>query len=305
MTLPAPFKERITSILPAEFDLDGCFQPRAKVCFRVNTLKADPAAIKDIFKAQGLLLEDISWYLPAFLVSKADAQKVLDSPEAKEGQIYAQGLESMLPVTVLDVKPGQTVLDLCAAPGSKTTQIAAHMNNEGLLWANEPVVKRFYRLKSVVQLMGAKVQVLKEDGRYLRKADMFDRILVDAPCSSEGRFCVDGPESFGYWSVRKIHEMAHKQKGLLLNAVRMLKPGGILVYSTCTFAPEENEAVLDWLLRKAPEVKLLDVDLKDVPRYPALTGWNNKEFDPQVQKSFRVLPGKGYEGFFIAKMIKA
>ncbi len=126
---------------------------------------------------------------------------------------------------VLDPRPGQRVLDLCAAPGSKTSQIAMHMNNQGLLKANEPVRQRLYRLKSVLQLTGAKAQISSTDGRRLKEHEgLYDRILVDAPCSCEGRFIIDEPKSFAYWSVRKIKEMSHKQKGLLLNASRLLDP---------------------------------------------------------------------------------
>ena len=103
----------------------------------------------------------------------------------------------------------------------------------------------------MLELTGAKAQIASTDGRRLRAHDgLYDRILVDAPCSCEGRFIINEPKSFAYWSVRKIKEMSHKQKGLLLNASRLLGPGGILVYATCTFAPEENEEVVDWFLRK-------------------------------------------------------
>ena len=211
--------------------------------------------------------------------------------------MYSQGVESQIPVLVLDPRPGETVLDLCAAPGSKATQIAAHMNNEGMLVANEPVRDRFFRLKSVVDLMGARVTLKMVDGRRFSSA-LFDRILVDAPCSSEGRFNVHEPKTTRYWSVRKVHEMAHKQKGLLLNASRLLKPGGVLVYATCTFAVEENEAVVDWLLRKTEgRLSLEPIALDDVPSYPVQT------FNPRVAGCLRVLPDGRMEGFFTAKFV--
>ena len=305
MALPPLFLDRIQHILPAGRDLTGYFRPPQHAAFRVNTLKASSDDIWQFLASEGLAFERIGWYSAAFTVSAADARRLLDSPPGMQGKIYAQGLESMLPAIVLDPKPGQWVLDLCAAPGSKTTQIAAHMNNEGLLIANEPVAKRFYRLRSVVELMGAKVQLLKEDGRYLRRQASFDRILVDAPCSSEGRFCHDDEEGFGYWSLRKIHEMAHKQKGLLLNAARLLKPGGVLVYSTCTFAPEENEAAIDWVLRKDTGLKIAAIELPGIPNYPALRSWNDRPFAAAVAKTFRVLPDAAMQGFFMAKLIRS
>ena len=117
------------------------------------------------------------------------------------------------------------------------------------------------------------------DGRRFRvKEQLFDRILVDAPCSSEGRFKYDNPKSYAYWNLRKIKEMAHKQKGLLLNASRLLKPGGVLVYSTCTFAQEENEEVVDWFAKKSQSM--------------------------QFQSMQRIYPDGRMEGFFIAKWHK-
>jgi 16S rRNA (cytosine1407-C5)-methyltransferase len=133
------------------------------------------------------------------------------------------------------------------------------MNNEGILVANEPIRGRFYKLKSVLQLTGAKATLSMVDGRRFRvkEGGLFDRVLVDAPCSAEGRFKEDEPKTYAYWSTRKIREMAHKQKGLLLNASRLVKTGGILLYSTCTFAEEENEEVVDWFAKKAQGYKML------------------------------------------------
>ena len=143
--------------------------------------------------------------------------------------------------------------------------------------------------------------------RRFRSADgdLFDRVLVDAPCSSEGRFRVDDQETTAYWRVRKIKEMSFKQKGILMSASRLLKPGGVLVYSTCTFAPEENEEVVDWFLRKSGRnFQLQDVDIDGVPRLPCLTAWGRDVFDADVMKCLRVKPDEKYTGFFVAKFKK-
>jgi 16S rRNA (cytosine1407-C5)-methyltransferase len=248
--------------------------------------------------------QKVSWCPYAMVVLKTKAQELLRSNFVKDGILYAQGLESMLAVMVLDPSPHQRVLDLCAAPGSKTTQIAMHMQNTGVLVANEPIRDRFFRLRSVVQLMGAGAQLSSIDGRRLQAREgLFDRILVDAPCSCEGRFLMDIPKSFGYWSLRKIKEMSHKQKGLLLNASRLLSPGGILVYATCTFAPEENEEVVDWFLRKAEgDFSLLPVSLPGVNTYPCLTQWQGRSYESVLTPAARILPDERMEGFFIAKL---
>jgi 16S rRNA (cytosine1407-C5)-methyltransferase len=224
-----------------------------------------------------------------------------------DGFLYRQSLSSMLPALILAPCPGERVLDMCAAPGSKTTQMAAMMNNEGEIVAVEAIHQRSYKLRSVVEKMGAgNVSLKLTDARQFRSHQLFDRILVDAPCSSEGRFKVREPKTFAYWSPRKIREMARKQKGLLLSASRLLKPGGVMVYSTCTFAPEENEGAVDWLMRKTQGALDVEaVDLKDIPRYPCLPEWRGKVFDSRVQKCLRVLPEDGMEGFFITKFVKA
>jgi 16S rRNA (cytosine1407-C5)-methyltransferase len=303
MPLPSLFLDRLKNILPAGHDLEHCFLPPQKKSFRINTLKARPQDIKEQLSSRHVEFEEVPWYPAAVLVPASMAGLALDTDLHREGKIYAQGLESMLAVMALDPQPGETVLDLCAAPGSKTTQIAAHMGNHGRLIANEPVRGRFFRLKAVVELLGAQAELKMADGRRFNgHSEAFDRILVDAPCSSEGRFGQDDPKSYAYWSVRKIHEMAHKQKGLLLHASRLLKPGGVLVYATCTFAPEENEAAVDWLLRKAEgRLSLEPVAFKDIPDYPALTAWNGRPFDERTSGCLRVLPAGPMEGFFIAR----
>ena len=210
-------------------------------------------------------------------------------------------------VMALDPHPNQRILDLCAAPGSKTSQIAMLMQNKGYLKANEPIRQRLYRLKAVLQLTGAQAQISSTDGRRLKEhSGLYDRILVDAPCSCEGRFIINEPKSFAYWSVRKIKEMSHKQKGLLLNASRLLAPGGILVYATCTLAPEENEEVVDWFLRKSDaRFELTPIHLEGVKTYPCLTEWQKRTYDSRIKAAARILPDERMEGFFIAKFINS
>ncbi len=304
--IPPVFLERLAQIVPLSVQQEGdfSFTPKLTQSFRINTLKTSIDEVFALLQAEGVLFERVPWYAPAFVVPVDEAKLLLKHPLAIDGRIYAQALSSMVPVLALAPNPGERVLDLCAAPGSKTTQIAAHMQNEGQLMANEAVKARFFRLKAVTELMGAQARLSMFDGRRysLRAEDAaFDRILVDAPCSSEGRFNIEDPDSFGYWSKRKIEEMSHKQKGLLLNAARLLKPDGVLVYATCTFAPEENEEVVDWFLRKtAGRFSLKPVKIAGIQTYPALNSWGKREFAKDVDACLRILPGKQMEGFFIA-----
>jgi 16S rRNA (cytosine1407-C5)-methyltransferase len=221
---------------------------------------------------------------------------------ADDGKIYQQSSSSQLPVIVLDPRKGERILDMCAAPGSKTSQMAMLMENSGQIVAIESAHQRYYKLKAVLVLLGAEnVKVIFKDARLYRDNELFDAVLADVPCSSEGRFSADDPDSFKYWSTRKIKEMQNKQRGLLLSASRLVKPGGRLVYSTCTFAPEENEAVVNWFLKKAGnDFSVEKVSLRDIESYPAILSWGKKTFHPDVSKCLRVLPSKAMEGFFIA-----
>jgi len=299
--LPPEFELRLKEILPQR--PASIFEPRQYQSFRINTLKISVEEAHTLLSNRKVDFQTVNFCPYAIIVEKSAAQELLKSDLVNDGLLYAQGLESILAVIVLDPRQNQRVLDLCAAPGSKTSQIAMLMQNKGVLKANEPIYKRLYRLKAVLQLTGAKAQVSSTDGRRLREHEgPFDRILIDAPCSCEGRFIINFPKSFAYWSVRKIKEMSHKQKGLLLNASRLLAPGGTLVYATCTFAPEENEEVVDWFLRKTEgRFELTPIQINGVKTYPCLTQWRKRTYDIRIRDAARILPDKRMEGFFIAK----
>lgn len=307
-SLPAIFLERLKNIIPSQHfsDVVSSFSGSSVMSLRVNTLKAKCCDVLDELSALSISFEQIPWYKDAVILQGLNAKEYGELDLVKKVHIYRQSLSSMLPVLILDPKPGDCVLDFCAAPGSKTTQMAALMKNEGEIVAVEAIRPRFYKLKSVCELLGVNnVSFKLTDARRFRSDQLFDKVLVDAPCSSESRFKTDDPKSVGYWSPRKIKEMAHKQKGLVLSASRFLKPGGVLVYSTCTFAPEENESVVDWVLRKTDgHLKLQPAQVDGVKSYPALASWEQREFFLPVENLLRVLPDRIMEGFFVAKFIK-
>lgn len=299
------FLERLKTIVGSEHydQVVQSFSRPDVLSVRVNTLKTTRSGIIARLKERDISFREVPWSAEALILEGIPREELGRMDFINNGLLYRQSLSSMLPVLVLAPRPGERVLDMCAAPGSKTTQMAALMNNEGEIVAVEAIRGRFYKLKSVLAQCGVtNVATKLTDARRFRSPAFFDRILVDAPCSSEGRFKMDDPETYAYWSPRKIREMVRKQKGLLLHASRLLKPGGTLVYATCTFAPEENEGVVDWLLRKTGgRVSLEPVDFAGIPSYPSLEGWQGKLFDSRVQKCFRVLPGLEMEGFFIAR----
>jgi len=274
---------------------------------RINTLKTDRKTALRLLDERQVPWRPVPWCPDAVEVEESYGESFRRDPLLEEGVFYVQSLSSMIPALILDPRPDAQVLDLCAAPGSKTSQMAALMENTGSILAVDSVRSRVYKLRSNLSRLGVRnVRIRHCDARRLPAPEvLFDKVLVDAPCSSEGRFRSGEPKTFAYWSLRKIREMQRKQKGLLLAAGRLLKRDGCLVYSTCTFAPEENEASVDWLLRKtAGALRLEPVRLEGLRSYTPLQEWNGKRFDPQVRHCLRVRPDALMEGFFVAKFIK-
>ncbi|NLE64686.1 MAG: RsmB/NOP family class I SAM-dependent RNA methyltransferase [Elusimicrobia bacterium] len=304
-SFPPLFLERLEKIIPRDLFVSTLSSMKAPevVVLRVNTLKSSFDEVGPRLSREGFSVERSVVCPQAIVLPSQERERLRGHAFISDGKVYHQGLSSQLPALVLSPCPGESVLDLCAAPGSKTTQMAAMMSNEGAITAVEIVRGRFYKLKAVCELLGAKnVRPVLCDGRRFRSGDLFDRVLVDAPCSSEGLFREGDPESFGYWSPRKVKEMAHKQKGLLRHAARFVRPGGRLLYSTCTFSPEENESVVDWFLKGDEGGFFLEpIALEGVPRYPCLATWEKRSFLSDISACLRVLPREGFSGFFLAQ----
>jgi len=217
----------------------------------------------------------------------------------------------MLPTLVLDPKPNEVILDLCAAPGSKTTQIAARMENTGTVIANDLKLGRIKILASNLERCGVLNTIItKSSGEAICKRlkennFKIDKILIDAPCSGEGT--VRGtPKTLEMWNIKKVHSLSRIQKSILSNAIELLENinGGEIVYSTCTHAPEENEEVLDFILKKYKSVKIekssLPIELKT---RKGIKKWQEKEYLEEIKYSCRIYPqDNNTEGFFIAKL---
>ena len=225
------------------------------------------------------------------------------------GDLYPINPSSVAAVRCLAAQPEQEVLDLAAAPGGKTLQLAAMMANTGRIAAVEPVKNRFHRLRANLQRCGVtNTQFYQSDGRGIgRKVpERFDRVLLDAPCSSEARIRLDEPDSYQHWKPRKIKESARKQRALLRSAFHALKPGGWLLYCTCSFAPEENELVVANLLGQEPAAQLLPITLPVGVNYrPGLAAWRGSNLDASLSLSRRVLPDQLWDGFFVCLLMKA
>ncbi len=314
-SLPSEFLERLGEMFGASLarDLDRTFVGRPTT-FRVNTLKADRAAVLEDLKNAGFKAQQVLWYKDAFILTNKTKRELMELPLYLDGKIYLQSLASMVPPLVLNPAPGMKVLDMTAAPGSKTSQIAALMQRQGELHANDNNKIRFFKLKHNMDLLGVTDEVAGWDftltmqhgaafGRNF--ANYFDAILLDAPCSAEARFIVGERETYGYWSERKVKEMAYKQRQLIFAAWSALKPGGTLVYSTCTFAPEENEVQIARLMeRYRGAVKVEIIKMSELKKLPILTAWNKRPLPKELSAALRILPTKDIEGFFVAKITK-
>lgn len=271
---------------------------------RLNSLKLEPEIMKENLEAKGYELKQIPYYENGYYVLNDGENRKLISKEAEHilGYIFIQDASSMIPPVVLDPKPDELILDLCAAPGAKTTQIAQMMGNSGLVIANDIGLKRIKALTSNLQRMGVmNTIVISVDGRTLwKKIDFeFDKILLDVPCSASGTYNLENTKRI---SERLLRYLSGIQRALLKSAYNMLKEDGIMVYSTCSLEPEENEAVIDYALRNL-NLELEEIKIKGIETRNGFTSWEDVQFDESLKKTKRVVK-KGQEGFFIAKLRK-
>lgn len=233
--------------------------------FRVNYLKSNEVEVEDELVKNGVEFDrvniteietksetDFETYsnFNAYVIYNKNEKDLSKLKIYEDGKIYVQSISSMIPPIILRPEPGERVLDMAAAPGSKTTQMAAMMNNEGYILANEIDKFRCEKLKYNVEKQGASiVHIINKDGTQLfNNVKSFDKILVDAPCSGEGRFVVSNKKTYEHWSLKMQKELVEIQKKLLYNAINLCKINGTILYSTCALSLEENEKVIDWAI---------------------------------------------------------
>ncbi len=305
--LPQAFLDKLKKVYPKEFPVIAeTFLSKKTTTFRINYLKTDLTSLRRQLQNEHLKCRELSFPRGAFLL-KSPLRKLQEAASYNQGLVYVQNLSSMLPAVFLDPQKGEKILDLCAAPGAKTTQIVSIAPDAEVV-AVEKVRVRYYKLLSNLKKQGADtVKVHLLDGGLVRKKfpEQFDKILVDTSCSSEGRFFVGNPKSYKYWKPKKIKEMVRKQKKLLGAAFFALKKGGTIVYSTCTISPEENEEVIDWFINKFKdclEIVPIKVPLSNVK--PGKLSWKNKTFSPFLGRTKRIMPTQVMEGFYLAKIRK-
>ncbi len=255
MEIPASFLERMEELLGEEYPaFAASMEEKHHTGLRVNTGRL---TAEELQKAVPFALEAVPWVKNGFYYEEED--RVTHHPAYYAGLYYIQEPSAMIPASILPVKPGDRVLDLCAAPGGKATELAARLNGEGLLLANDISASRAKALLKNLELFGvSNCMVSAEEPENLAEAypEFFDKILIDAPCSGEGMFRRDSG-MVRDWLERGPAYYAPIQKRLLELGVRMLAPGGYLVYSTCTFSEEEDEGQIRGLLEAHPELSLV------------------------------------------------
>ena len=298
--LPQLFCEKMQNLLKEEYaDFISGYDNDNYYSLRVNTLKAD----RDTVLSENLFcLEQVDWCHTGFYYD--NATRPGRHPYHHAGVYYIQEASAMAPVRAAEIEKGDRVLDLCAAPGGKSTQAAAALDGTGLLVSNEIVPSRAKILSGNLERMGVKnALVLNESPADLEKhfPYFFDKIIVDAPCSGEGMFRKDDT-AIKEWSPRQVDVCANRQSHILESAHRMLAPNGRIIYSTCTFAPEENEMMVASFLEKHPEYTVVK---PDVHRFfsPGRPQW--ADGNPDLENTMRLFPHKlKGEGHYVAVLQK-
>jgi len=267
-----------------------------KVTIRVNTIKTDIDTIKSKLLQEKIEYKTVSWSENALILNNATEGDIRNLEMYKNGEIYLQSLSSMLPPIILNPKENMDILDMCAAPGGKTTEIAALSQNKAHITACEMNHIRIERLKYNIEKQGASsVYVMQKDARTIDDFFSFDSVLLDAPCSGSGTLNVNDSKLEKTFTMNLINKCKNAQLQLLKKAIKVLKPGKEMLYSTCSILSCENEEILNNVL-KTEKVEITPITfsgMEDLPLLPTA-----------IKGTVCVCPNELYEGFFIAKIRK-
>ena len=296
--IPTFLKEKLKKQFGEELSnkiIDG-YSTNRVTSFRVNNLKSNYEKIEEILKENNIDYKKPEWSIDAFIVEN-DMQSVIEELDIyKNGKIYIQSLSSMLPPIILDPKEGEDILDMTAAPGGKTTQMASMTNNKANITACEMNQIRAERLKYNIEKQGAsRVFCLVKDSRKLEDFFSFDKILLDAPCSGSGTLNVVDDKIEKYFTEKLIEKSKKSQLSLIEKAIKILKPGKEMVYSTCSILQVENEEIINNVLEKG-NLEIVPIDFDGIESLPLLP--------TKISGTLCVCPTELYEGFFVAKLRK-
>ena len=270
------------------------YQTKRKTTLRINRIKSNIEEIKKELEKEKIEYETVKWSKEALIIKNADEKTIQEMEIYKNGKIYLQSLSSMLPPIILEPKEGTDILDMAAAPGGKTTQIAALTNNKAHITACEKNKIRAERLKYNVDKQGATcVFIMPKDSRFIDDFFSFDQILLDAPCSGSGTLDYNDANVEKYFTEQLIERSSKTQKTLLSKAIKLLKPGHEMVYSTCSILDCENEDVVSSVIKNG-NIEIVPINFEGMEELPILP--------TKILGTLCVKPTDLYEGFFVAKI---
>ena len=272
------------------------YQTKRKTTLRINTIKSNIEEIKNELKKEKIEYEQVKWSKEALIIKDANEKTIQEMEIYKNGKIYLQSLSSMLPPIILEPKERTDILDMAAAPGGKTTQVAALTNNKAHITACEKNKIRAERLKYNVDKQGTTcVFIMPKDSRFIDDFFSFDQILLDAPCSGSGTLDYSDANIEKYFTEQLIERSSKTQKTLLSKAIKLLKPGHEMVYSTCSILSCENEDVVSSAV-KSGNIEIIPISFDGMEELPVLP--------TKIPGTLCVKPTELYEGFFVAKIRK-
>lgn len=272
------------------------YSKKRKVSLRINTIKTNTEHVKEVLSNAGIEFETVMWSKNALVIKSACENHIEELEIYKNGEIYMQSLSSMLPPIVLDPKEKEDILDMAAAPGGKTTEVAAITMNKAHITACEMNKIRAQKLKYNIEKQGAtSVYLMETDSRRLNDYFSFDKILLDSPCSGSGTIYLEDKNIEKYFTLKLIEKSTKTQLELLKKAIKILKPGKEMVYSTCSILSPENEDIIKSVLKdgKCEIVPIIFSGIEEIPILPT-----------SIDGTLCIMPNEFYEGFFIAKIRK-
>ena len=274
--------------------LEGLTKSR-KTTIRVNTIKTSMTEIKEILEKEEISFKEVPWNDFALIIENADESRIRKLQIYNNGEIYMQSLSSMIPPIVLNPQANESILDMAAAPGGKTTEMACLSNNQAMITACEKNKIRCDKLKYNLEKQGVnRVTIMQEDARKLSDFFKFDKILLDAPCSGSGTINITDSNLEKYFSKELYIRAIKTQKELLEKAAKIVKIGGEIVYSTCSILKGENEKIMQNILNKNNfEIVPINMNITEIPILPTT-----------IEGTLCVCPTKIYEGFYVAKIKK-
>jgi len=296
---------KIFSVREALAERMASIQLRSSI--RINTLSPlSPDEIKTKLDAMGAELGPIDWCPGAYHLL-SDKRAVAESELFQDGHVYIQNASSLIPALAMQPQAGDRILDVCAAPGGKTAHIQALANGKAEIIANDAMKPRLSKLEEVLTTFHVNdATITNFEGQFIDRhvEGSFDSILLDAQCSGEGMLDLSHGNALRFWSMERVIKMSYLQQKMLTSAWKVLKPGGVLIYSTCTFGPEENEGPVSRHLKHNVDAVIEPIDL-DIPGHaPGLKSWDGQPFHPDLKHAVRVLPSEFLEGFFVCRLRK-